>query len=56
MEEIYTIIEVANTLQYAALDPLSIGLTIASIINGLGQKRKAKKAYEEDQKGSPKEN
>ena len=47
MEEIYTIIEVANTLQYAALDPLSIGLTIASIINGLGQKRKAKKAYEE---------
>jgi len=47
MEEIYTIIEVANTLQYAAVDPLSIGLGIISIINGIGQKRKAKKAYEE---------
>ena len=51
MEEIYTIIEVANTLQYAAIDPFSIGVaavtTITSVINSLGQKRKAKKAYEE---------
>jgi len=51
MEELYTIIEVTNVLQYAAVDPFSIGVAavtgIASIINGLGQKRKAKKAYEE---------
>lgn len=46
MEEIYTIIEVANALQYAAIDPLSIGIGLISVINGLGQKRKAKKAYE----------
>jgi len=47
MEELYTIIEVTNVLQYAAVDPFSIGLGIISIINGIGQQRKAKRAYEE---------
>ena len=51
MEELYTIIEVTNVLQYAAVDPFSIGVaavtSIVSIINGIGAKRKAKKAYEE---------
>jgi hypothetical protein len=48
MEELYTIIEVDNFLQYGAIkEILGIGMGIVSIINGIGQKRKAKKAYEE---------
>lgn len=50
MEELYTIIEVSNNLQYA-VDPVSIGVaavtSIVSIINGIGAKRKAKKEFEE---------